>query len=161
MPKPSPSALRTDILGRSNLDAPRAAGSDGGIAAWYAASDATGPKADTFLTELGIYLVLGPTDGETFLASLEAVAASSPVVKRTLSILKNGSGTGYPNAGLDFGSAMVQAFLTSLAGQGAVTVAARDALIAYGSRPWSRAEVLWGEGVVITADDVSKALRGL
>jgi hypothetical protein len=107
---------------------------------------------------LTILNLLGPEDGEACLQGLEAAALVNPVVARAVRILKQASGLGTPQAGIDLGFPSVQAMLTTLAQANFITAGARETLAAAGTRLWSRAEVLGGEGTRVRHEEVAKAL---
>jgi len=150
--------LREDPAG-IGYATPLASGRDGTTADLLNAPRTPGLRTGTRITELTILDLLGPQDGETFLQRLELAAVSNPVVARVLRIIKQSSGQG-GDAGVDIGNANVQAMLDELARSGAVSRSSVDRLIAAGTREWSRAEVLWGSGTVISEQQVGQARNG-
>jgi len=151
-------ALKALIDATPALKAMGGAGDDAGIAASLNAPTATlGPKPGTWVTELGILDILGPEAGEAALQGLEAAAGSNPVIARVVRILKQASGIGNPGSGIDLGSPATRAMLAALRGT-ALSKASADALLAAGGRPYSLAELTWGDGVTVRADEVSAAL---
>lgn len=150
--------LRTDPTG-IGYAVHLASGNDSATAALLNVGRTPGLRQGTRATELTILDLLGPQDGETFLQRLELAAVGNPVVARVLRILKQSSGQG-GDAGVDVGIANVQAMLQGLASSGAVSQSSVDTLVAAGTRLWSRAEVLWGAGTVISEQQVGQARNG-
>lgn len=108
----------------------------------------TMPKPGTWATELTVLAILGPTNGEAFLAALESVAESSSVVARAIRWIRS-------TQGIDLGNTFTQAQLSALSDANAVPAEAVATLIAYGSKLISLAEQLGlgevGVGVVTNA----------
>lgn len=156
---PTPQELHDAIAADPALAALAASGADSAVAAALNAPHQPGPRSGTWATELGILAILGPVAGEAALQGLEAAAGSNAVIARVLRILKQASGVGNPAAGIDLGSPAVRAMISALSGT-ALDAASAAALLAAGSRMWSRAEALWGEGTRIAHEDVAAAMRG-
>jgi hypothetical protein len=153
-----PAALKDMIDANPALKALAASGDDAGVARMLNAPTATpGAKPGTWVTELGILDILGPEAGEAALQGLEAAAGGNPVIARVVRILKQASGIGNPGSGIDLGSPATRAMLAALRGT-ALAEASADALLAAGGRPYSLAELTWGAGAVVRADEVSAAL---
>lgn len=92
-------------------------------------------KADSYITELGILSLLGPTAGQAFLAGIEAAATVQPVLDRAIRWLRS-------DRGIDVGNAHVRTMIGQLSVAGVVTPASANAVLAVGSRTISRAEQL-------------------
>jgi carboxypeptidase C (cathepsin A) len=141
--------LKTEIAGESY-----AGKSDAEIATMLNASTVTVNAPGTYLNELGVLDVLGPTNGEAFLAAIEASqnAEGLAVLKRAVRRLQTVEG-------LDVGNATLQAQLQALATDTVVTQAAVNAIIAHGSKQISRAEQLGletvGDGHVKSAKELA------
>lgn len=95
-----------------------------------------------FVTERTIYATLGPTAGETFLATLEGVGQSNAVVARAVSWLAP------PSDGIDVGDQYTRAMLDTLAAGEVLTAESVAAIKALAERPAN-----------ITADQVSAAWK--
>jgi len=98
-----------------------------GLESVLTVSNISEPAVGTFVTELGILDLLGPTNGETFLAGIEAAAASMPVLNRIVRWLRS-------ERGVDVGNTQVQTVLGQLAGAGVVTSESASIVIAHGTR---------------------------
>lgn len=92
-------------------------------------------KPDSYITELGVLSLLGPTDGQVFLAGIEAAAAAQPVLDRAIRWLRS-------ERGIDVGNSHVRTMLGQLSVAGVVAPASANAVLAVGSRAISRAEQL-------------------
>ena len=91
-------------------------------------------------TELGIITAFAdPADGETVLQTLEAAAASNPLLARMLRWLAPGM------PGLDFGNAGLRAAVSAYHAAGVLTTTQRDTLLALGER-----------AVVVSASDIAR-----
>jgi hypothetical protein len=132
-----------------------ASGADFTLAAMLNAPRTNGRKKDAFLTERGILFVLGPSAGDTFLSAIEAASQANSLLARTVRILRDLAGQG-----IDVGDPATQAQLDALALAGVITAESSAAVKAYGTRQWSRAEIVLGEGVHVSDSDVARALRG-
>lgn len=95
---------------------------------------------------------LGPTAGAAFLDKLEALAPAVPAIKWAMKFLQQ-------EAGIDVGESATRAMLDSLVGVGGITQSDVDGIKAMALQPSSRAEVLFGTGVVISEADVRQALE--
>ena len=85
------------------------------------------PATGTFVTELGILDLLGPTNGNVFLAGIEAASASNQVLERVIRWLRS-------DRGIDVGNSQVQAVLGQLVAAGVVTSESANIVIAHGTR---------------------------
>jgi len=150
-----------------------AAGNDAGVAALLNAPRTPGLRAESWITEVILYRLLGPAAAEAFLQTLDGSAGHQAVPAGVRAIIARVRGwiaqaAGVGN-GVDAGNAYTQETLKALPGvfsQAGYLVgqdladfsAAVDAVCAYGVRPWSRAEVVGGEGAVVGHGDVARAL---
>jgi len=112
------------------------------------AARATVPSPGTYVTEIGVLDILGPTDGETFLAALESAQENIPTLARAVRRLRG-------DTGIDVGNPTLQAQLTALATANVVTQAAAAALIARGSKQVPLFDVELG------SDDVRNAREAM
>ena len=101
----------------------------------------------SYFTVRSLMAALGASQGATILDKLDAVSASDSVVKWVLRVLNT-------MQGIDLGNPETRAQLDALASAGVLTTAERDAMKALAERAASRAEELFGVGVVITNADV-------
>jgi hypothetical protein len=123
-----------------------ASGSDGGIAALLNAFSAVQISrgivtTEVFLSDFGVQIL-------TILSDATLSVSFGPAVKM-LSFART----------IDYGHSVVQGALAKMvqASVGGLTSAQVSAIT---SRPASRAEILFGGGVVVTSNDIAKALRG-
>lgn len=85
-------------------------------------------KVVTKLGGIGLVLeALGPVDGAALLDGLEAMAPAVPALKWAFTLINRGE--------LDFGSAATRGMIDMLVGQGAIPLAAGDALKATAEVP--------------------------
>jgi len=85
-------------------------------------------KVQTKLGGIGLVLeALGPVDGAALLDGLEAMAPAVPALKWAFTLINRGE--------LDFGSAATRGMIDMLVGQGAIPLAAGDALKATAEVP--------------------------
>lgn len=151
-------SLRAELLddpAGAGYATPLGAGDDAAAAALLNEPRTPGRKAGARLTALGVLDVLGPEAGTAFLAAVEAASPGVPVLAMANRILWMVSG-----GGLDFGDPRLHAQLDGLVAAGIVQAGHAETLKAYGTRPWSRAEVVLGDGARVTDADVARALRG-
>lgn len=105
----------------------------------------------SFLTESGILRVLGPTDGNAALSSIETAANSgNTLLQRVVRILRDIAG-----GGLDFGNNDVRAQIDQLQLSGILTESQASKLKAYAERKVSRGEAVFG--VAVTENEVRAA----
>lgn len=119
-----------------------------------------GRKRDAFLTSRGVWAVLGPLDGESFLQGIATASQEQALpgvvramLARAVRILDDLSG-----GGLDVSNSDLQAQLDMLSAAGFVTADSVVKIKAYGTRLWSRAEVQFGDGVFVSLREVSESL---
>lgn len=131
-------------------------GNDTAVAAALNLPRTPGLRRGASLTERGILDLLGPVDGDAALSAIETAAgAGNSLLARVVRILRD-----YSGGGLDFGSASTQAQVDAMQSAGLLTAESAAAIKAYGTRLWSRGEIALGEGVVVSIEDVARALRG-
>ena len=97
--------------------------------------------------------VMDPVMAASILDKLEAAAATNSVVKWVLYSIKG-------DAGIDLSRPNARAQIDALVAAGVLTASEAAALKALAERQGSRAELLFGIGTVVTAEDVSHALNG-
>lgn len=95
---------------------------------------------------------LGPAAGAAFLDKLDALAPSVPAIRWAMKFMQQESG-------IDVGEPATRAMLDSLVGVGGITQSDVDGIKAMALQPASRAEVLFGAGVVVGEPDVRRALE--
>lgn len=111
-----------------------------------------------WISELGIMELYpdGPVAADALLAKLETFAATqhalAGVVRRVLRFLQGN--------GFDIGSATSHNMLSVLAQASVVSADEATKLKALANKPASRAEVLFGNGTVVTEVQVRKAING-
>lgn len=136
-------ACRTLIAATPTLQALATAGNDSALAEALTASLPPVPKPGVFLGERGIYALLGVDAGETFLKTIESMAAiDNPYqdsFKRVERWVKDGTG-------IDVGIPVTQQMLISLkkANAGEFDDSTIDVVVAHGSQPQT-----------VTTDDVA------
>lgn len=106
-----------------------------GIETLLNARNISKPVSGRYLTELGILDLLGPVNGEAFLAGIESNAAQvkMPVLTRVLRWLRM-------ERGVDVGNQQIQSALFQLAAANIVSAASVNAVIAFGTQTVSIAE---------------------
>lgn len=95
---------------------------------------------------------IGPTQGALFLDKLEVLSTNVPALKWAMKFLQQ-------ETGIDVGEPATQLMLTSLIGVGGITQAEVDGVNAMALQPASRAEVLFGNDVIVTEHDVIEAME--
>lgn len=95
---------------------------------------------------------VGPDMAPVILGKIRAGAEASQVLFDVKEMI-------YSPEGIDFGDAATLEFIDRLT-PAVFTTAEADALRAIALQPTSRAEVLYGAGIVLTETDVRKALNG-
>lgn len=141
-------ALR-DELAKPDLSAL----SDADAAAKLNADTVSSPKVGAaYANERGVLKLLGPTDGDAAMTSLESAAGSSSVLMRAVRILHDAGGPG-----LDFGDPATQGMVSQLQTQGVLTAPTAAALIAFGTSVVTRAQSIAGWALPVSAADVAHA----
>lgn len=126
------------IQGDPQLKALADAGNDSALATALTSSLPVIPKPKTFLGERGIYDLLGVTEGETFLQTVEALATTDGEFKSTFARVDRWLKDGI---GIDVGSVRTQEMLSSFVPT--FNAESVGKIIAFGSQPQ-----------VITTEDV-------
>lgn len=96
---------------------------------------------------------LGPTAGAAFLDKLQSLSATVPAIRWAMKFLES-------EAGIDVGESATQLMIASLVSVGGISQQEVDAIKAMALQPAIRAEVVFGNGAVVTEAQVREAING-
>jgi len=108
------------------------------------------PNSELY-TSTGIIMELGPELAREAIAGFMVAADQDPLLKSQLDKLNS--------TGIDLSHPLTQQFIDELCRAGFIRQEIADAIKAIGIRYKSLAEVTFGDGVVITAEEVERALQ--